>query len=271
MTLLCVVTVVRNDPDGLHETLKSLADQAVAPDQLIVIDGSDDKDSVPAELAANPGLPAAYSWHPPRGVYAAMNTGLAEVTGDYVYFLNAGDTLASDDVIGRLRAALSDVPPLWAMGRVEFLAADGSTMPQPEWSYAEERNRLFARGVFPPHQGVVVRTDPLRQQGGFDTSYRVAADYASIMKLARTADPLELGFTMARFSVGGLSTTAWQQGLSEFHRARREAFDPTGVAAATELVRTGQRWLATAAYRSLWAPGRPLSGLAARIRPGSAR
>ena len=271
MPLLSVVTVVRNDRVGFDATLTSLAAQTALPGELIVIDGSDDRASIPAALVDAPTLSAVYSWHEPRGVYAAMNTALAQVTGDYVYFLNAGDTLAGDDVVERLQVALSDSVPVWAMGRVEFLAANGSVLPQPQWSYPVERAHLFARGVFPPHQGVVVRTSALRTHGGFDTSYRVAADYASILRLARIGDPLELDFTLARFTVGGLSTTAWQLGLREFHRARREAFAPQGLTAAAELARTGQRWVATAAYRSLWAPGRPLSGLAARIRPGSAR
>ena len=266
MPLLTIVTVVRNDAAGLRRTLGSLSRQSVAPDQLVVVDGSDDRDEVAGTLAAFPLLPVDLSWAPPRGVYAAMNDGLARAIGDYVCFLNAGDVLAADDVLAGIAGPLAGQRPRWAMGRVEFFGEDGSVMAQPAWDYADERAALFARGRFPAHQGVVVRTDALRAQGGFDLSYRVAADYASILRLAADGPPLDLGLTLAEFTVGGLSTQDWQQALGEFHRARRAAFAPRGLAAVAERTRTARTWAATSAYRSLWAPGRPLAGVAARIR-----
>lgn len=271
MALLTIVTVVRNDPDGLRRTLTSVAAQSVHPDQLVVVDGSDDRDVVSSILATFPGVTADYAWAKPHGVYAAMNDGLARVTSDYVYFLNAGDVLADDDVLASVAGPLTAAQPRWAMGRVEFRAADGTVLAQPAWDYPAERAALFARGRFPAHQAVVVRTDELRAHGGFDLSYRVAADYASILRLAAAGPPLDLGCTLAEFTVGGLSTQDWRRGLAEFHRARREVFAPGGLAAAAESARTARTWLATSAYRAWWAPGRPLADVVARIRPGGGR
>ncbi len=271
MTLLTIVTVVRNDPAGLARTLASVAAQTVMADQFVVIDGSDDRDVVPGQLEAAGVGPADCSWSTPRGVYAAMNEGLARTTGDFVYFLNAGDVLAGAEVVATMRDAVRDGTVTWAMGRVRFVAADGTVLPAPTWHYPAERAALFARGRFPAHQGVVVRTRALRAQGGFDLSYRVAADYKSILGLAAQSPPLDLDATLAQFTVGGLSTTDWRLGLREFHRARREVFAPTGTAAAAELGRTVRTWATTSAYRGLWAPGRPLAGLVARVRPGPAR
>lgn len=266
MALLSIVTVVRNDPTGLRRTLDSIAHPGNRPDELVILDGSDDRGVVPALLRDYADLPTLVSWRPAGGVYPAMNDALALVSGEYVYFLNAGDRLAGPDVVERIAAALVTSCPQWAMGRVTFVAADGSHLPEPRWSYSAERGRLFARGRFPAHQGVVVRTEALRALGGFDTTYRVAADYASILRLSCVSPPLELGFTLAEFPIGGLSTTDWRVGLREFHRARRETFHPTGAASIAERARTAQRWAATSAYRTLWAPGRPLGGIATRIR-----
>ena len=271
MGLLTIVTVVRNDPEGLRRTLASVARQSVLPDQIVVVDGSDDRRQVPAVLEQSGLRSVDYSWSPPRGVYAAMNDGLARVDGDYTYYLNAGDLLADDDVIAAVAGRLAGQTFAWAFGRVEFLAEDGTVHPQPDWDYATERAALFARGRFPAHQGVVVRTEALRAQGGFDLTYRVAADYRSILRLAADGPPLQLDLTLAAFTVGGLSTQDWQLGLREFHRARREVFAPRGAAAVAENGRTATRWVATSAYRALWAPGRPLAGLVARIRPGGGR
>jgi putative colanic acid biosynthesis glycosyltransferase len=269
--LLTIVTVVRNDTEGLVRTLDSVAGQEVGPDELVILDGSDDREAVPALLAARDDLTADYSWGAPAGVYAAMNTALARVSGEYVYFLNAGDTLAGPTVLGTLHEALSTARPLWLVGRVDFIDAEGHSLPQPQWSYPEERAALFARGTFPPHQGVVASTAALRAQGGFDLTYSVTADYVSVLKLARDDDPLVLDLTLAAFPVGGLSTQRWRTGLREFHRARREVFAPRGWPAVVEGARSARTWAATTAYQSLWAPGRPLSGIARRIPRGPGR
>lgn len=266
MGLLAVVTVVRNDNDGLRRTLASLDLQSVRPDEVLVLDGSDDPATTQATVREFPSLPITLEWRTPNGVYPAMNEALSLVNSAYVYFLNAGDDLASPEALGGVVAVLRDEAPVWVVAKVVFVQSDGRAIVEPDWSYSEERRRLFARGLFPAHQGVIASTAALRDVGGFDTTYRVAADYAAILRLARRADPVVLPFPLARFQVGGLSTTHWRLGLQEFHRARLEAFAPTGRAGARERADTALRWATTTAYRSLWGPGRPLSGVAARIR-----
>lgn len=270
MVTLTVVTVVRDDIDGLRATLTSTAGQTLLPDEVVIVDSSHDRDAVPAVCRDHRTLPIDYSWNEPSGVYGAMNTALERVTSDYVYFLNAGDVFAGDAVLAQVVPTLDSTRPLWARGRVEFRGEDGTVLPEPSWSYAEERRHLFARGRFPAHQGVIVRTTDLRAEGGFDRTYSVAADYASILLLASREDPLELETDLAVFTTGGLSTQRWRTALQEFHRARREAFHPTGRAALEERAWTARSRAASEAYRLLWAPGRPLAGIVARGRPGGA-
>ncbi len=266
MALLTVITVVKDDASGLESTLVSLEAQVRSDTNLVVIDGSTDPVAVPTILDKHPGLNATYSWSPPAGVYAAMNEGLSLADGTYVYFLNAGDILAADDVLEQVAPQLALSTPTWAYGRVRFLGADGSSMPEPDWDYLEEYRHWFARGRFPAHQGVVVSAEELRRQGGFDTSYTVAADYASILRCARQAQPLPLGLVLAEFTVGGLSTQRWRTAQAEFHRARQSAFDLNGVDRAREQAYTWRAIAATSAYRALWAPGRPAHGLVQRLR-----
>lgn len=266
MALLTVITVVKDDASGLEKTLTSLDAQGHPDLDLVIVDGSADAVEVPTILDRHDTLHVTYTWSPPAGVYAAMNDGLRAAEGAYVYFLNAGDILAANDVLARLIALLAASNPTWAYGRVRFIGPDGSSMPEPDWTYPEEYRHWFARGRFPAHQGVVVAAEELRRQGGFDTSYVVAADYASILRCARQAPPLELDLVLAEFTVGGLSTQQWRTAQAEFHRARRSAFDLNGLDRVRELVYTWRATAATSAYRALWAPGRPAHGLVERLR-----
>lgn len=264
MPVLTVITVVKDDAAGLDRTLASLREQALDSVEIVVVDGSADRAAVPAAIA-RAGLDARYHWSQPRGVYPAMNEGLAAAQGRYVYFLNAGDRLADSHVLADLGPLLAGAPA-WIVGRVRFLSQDGTLLPAPDWDYAAERRRLFARGRFPAHQGVVLASDSLRSRGGFDESYRVAADYAAILGFAAAGDPVVWSRTIAEFRVGGLSTAMWKEALAEFHRARRTVLLPTGTDAIVERCDTARMVTATGLYRGLWAPGRPLHNLVRRLR-----
>ncbi len=96
------------------------------------------------------------------------------------------------------------------------------------WDYQSEKRALFARGLFPPHQATIVSTESLRSVSGFNTEYSIAADYAAALALSQVADPVMTDRVIATFVEGGVSTTRWKESFREFHRARREIFEPKG-------------------------------------------
>lgn len=247
---LTVVTVVKDDPDGLAATAASLASQDLSDVEYIVIDGSAEPGST-ARVLADAGVPHTLLWREPRGIYAAMNSGLEMASGDFIYFANAGDVLLPG-VLARIRPRLSAPGVEWGFGRVAFRSpTSGAEAPEPEWTYAVERRHFLARRRFPPHQATFLRAGELRGQGGFDESFRIAADYLAALRAAAGSDPVELGETIAVFETGGASTTSWREGLREFHRARLLAFDPRGVSRLHEQAHTLGTWVRTAVYRGL--------------------
>ena len=235
---LTVVTVVKDDPVGFERTAASLAGQALAGVEWVVVDGSGDAEGIPRLIGGAPGPAARYEWCPPAGVYAAMNTGLARVTGTYVLFLNAGDALHDDAALATIREVVDRDRPVWLYGQVCFVSPDGRETIPPPFDYAAERSVGFSRGRFPPHQGTVVSTRALRDIGGFDTSYRIVADYAALLRLSMLADPSTTDAVLATFVEGGISSTSWRASIGEFHRARREILRPSGVAALRERTET---------------------------------
>lgn len=249
MAWLSIVTVVKDDPDGFARTCASLAEQDLSEVEWIVVDGSSDRESIPALLARSDSPSAVYRHEAPRGIYAAMNSALEAASGDSIYFLNAGDALASPAVLALVRETLGDAT--WAFGPVEIEDVSGSVVVTPRWDYASERRRGFSRGLFPAHQGTFTRTSALRGIGGFDTSYRVAADYAVALRLALLATPVELPFVIARFREGGTSTVQWQKSFQEFHRARREILKPSGTAALREKWETARHYALVYAHREV--------------------
>ena len=117
------MSISLNNATGLARTLTSLfgphtSDQV----EVIVVDGGSWDDT--AEVLhrfANPRLRVVSE--PDRGVYDAMNKGPLLTTGDYIMWLNAGDTLVSNRSLTRLEEIL-DSAPTWAIVGARHMRAE---------------------------------------------------------------------------------------------------------------------------------------------------
>lgn len=239
---LTIVSAVRDDLEGLQRTFASLRTQDLEGVEVLVVDSSSDRASV-GEVC---GDIATVEWVEPQGVYAAMNTGLQHASGTYVQFLNAGDCLHDDSVFQRVRASVPSEAQ-WMFGPVEIVGENGKRSVTPAWDYSVEKKHMFARGFFPQHQGTIARRELLQKLGGFNTSFRIAADYALFLRMSQVSDPLELDFVVADFYEGGLSSERWQASFREFHRARIETLRPTGT------TRLSEQWDYLTHFSRVWA------------------
>jgi len=246
VSILSVITVVKDDPQGLRHTLNSMSEQQridPAQIQFLVIDGSS---PTMEEVLSNSGITdVSYFWQKPQGIFSAMNFGLSQAQGDYVFFLNAGDTLFNSDVLSRLIEFLQSSAPNWAFGRVNFTSSTGKDLTEPSWSYAAERSQLFARGLFPSHQGTVMRRNLIQSLGGFDETYQITSDYHLMLKASKDSEPGFIPFPIAHFQQGGASTQNWQKAVGEFHRARVSVFEPRGVQQLQEWTNTAIGFVTT--------------------------
>jgi glycosyltransferase involved in cell wall biosynthesis len=247
---LTIITIVRNDPEGFRRTIESIAAQELGDVQVLVVDGSENRAQI-QEAIQPAGVEVDYVWEAPKGIYPAMNSGLARARGTYSMFTNAGDVLHSPKVVADLRGQLQKLEVPWGYGQVRFINPDGtSTLPEP-FDYASEQKRCFSGGRFPPHQGTFARTELLRDLGGFDSKYRICADYALFLKLSQVSNPLEIDAVISDFYVGGLSTIAWKESLKEFHDARVSILKPSGIEALRECLGTWSQFARMNAARTL--------------------
>lgn len=100
---LTIITINRNNADGLKKTLKSVASQICKNYEHIIIDGASTDESVQIikdYVASDAGKNVSY-WvsENDTGVYNAMNKGIKHAKGEYCLFLNSGDWLKDENVI----------------------------------------------------------------------------------------------------------------------------------------------------------------------------
>ena len=165
-----------------------------------------------------------------------MNKGLRSATGDYVCFLNAGDTLPSSDTVSRIVAKVeapltapegASVAPAVLYGNTDIVDA--------EWRFLHHRRlqppehltwKSFRQGMLVCHQAFYARTD-FAIATPFDLRYRFSADVdwcIRVMKAAAKEDVplLNLHMTVANYLHEGATTRHHRTSLIErFHVMRR--------------------------------------------------
>jgi glycosyltransferase involved in cell wall biosynthesis len=222
--LFSVVTVTLNCAEAAEATARTVLAQSYPGVEYIVKDGGS-RDGTPERLRA---LGCDVTVSPDTGIYDAMNQALARCTGEYVYFLNAGDTFAAPTVLAELAGRIdrgADVVYaellLLPMGRRTSHPATLS------------RYYLFRKNM--NHQAWMARLERYRAAGGLDTRFTFCADQAFIWR-GRFRDRLRfqhVDLTLANFVYGGASTTPRNRRRVDEERwaLLREYYHPLEIAA----------------------------------------
>ena len=203
-----VITVNRNMASGLDATLQSVLSQDYASFESIVIDGASTDGSREVIGRFAPRL-SAWRSEPDRGLYDAMNKGVALAKGEWVLFMNAGDRFAASDVLSRIfgvEHANADI--LYGHHQRRYEAA-GVTRLVPAEAPSVLPWRMHAS-----HQAVLMRRELLLSHP-FDISL-LAADYEVLLAsltLGRRFALVDL--VIASTEMGGLSDGARIKSLSE--------------------------------------------------------
>ncbi len=96
--LISVITINRNNSNGLEKTIKSISNQTYKNAQYIVIDGNSNDGSLEI-IKQNTDFLSFWVSEPDRGIYNAMNKAIEIATGEYLLFVNSGDILYDDSIL----------------------------------------------------------------------------------------------------------------------------------------------------------------------------
>lgn len=179
---ISVVTATLNCRSTISDCLASVAAQTWPHRQHVVVDGAS-TDGTLEFLRAHCDQISVLQSEPDRGIYDALNKGLALSTGDVVGFLNADDFYAHPEVLELVAAAFADPAVCAVYGSLNYVKQRNITKVVRRWRSTPFTPRRLAWGWMPPHPSLYVRRGFYQSIGGFDARYRIAADYLSILQL----------------------------------------------------------------------------------------
>jgi len=167
-TIVSIVTVVRNDAAGLARTMDSVASQDYPCTEYIIVDGAS-TDETREVLKRRRTEVSQWVSESDHGIYDAMNKGARLASGEYVCFMNAGDSFASTDAITRMFVPRPTSELVWGDCIIE--SAEGE-----EYDSASVVVSRLHRQMTVCHQSMFTRRETLLRRP-YDISYRIAADY----------------------------------------------------------------------------------------------
>lgn len=233
MTRFSIITVTYNAEKCLRLTLDSVLAQTYAGIEHIIVDGKSADRTI--ELAneyrdkskkAAPEHAVNIVSEADRGIYDAMNKGLAMATGDYICFLNAGDSLPEARTIEQIAAVagrrkLEDgAMPAVLYGDTDIVDNNGAYL-HPRRHRPPQRLtwRSFSNGMLVCHQAFYARADIAKQEK-YDLRYRYSADVDWCIRVMKKAEQLNkkivnLNMTVAHYMEEGQTTLNHRKSLRE--------------------------------------------------------
>lgn len=223
---ISVVTVSFNAAHTLGDTLDSVAAQTHAKVEHILVDGAS-KDGT-LEVARRHGQHLArLISEPDRGIYDAMNKGLALATGEVVGFLNSDDIYADAEVLQRVSMIMAKGGLDALFGDAEFVSPSRPDHPVRRYRSDRFSPGRIGWGWMPAHPALFLRRSVFEHFGHFRTDYRIAGDFELVARIFHggTLRYRHVPEVLVRMRTGGISTGGWRNTLllnREVLRACRE-------------------------------------------------
>lgn len=236
---ISVITATYNSGRTIGDTLESVLRQTYSDVELIVVDGASRDDTMDVVRRYEPRFGGRMHWtsEPDRGIYDAMNKGIARATGDVIGILNSDDFYTSDTVLERVAEAMAggDVDAVY--GDIHYVRDGDLRRCVRYYSSRPFRRWMMRLGFMPAHPSFYCRREVYERCGTFDTTYRVAADFENLLRLIYVnhikTRYLPVDFVTMR--TGGASTS----GLSSHRQIMRDhlrALRSNGVWSCTPLL-----------------------------------
>ena len=236
---LSIITVVRNAKELFFQTLESVKNQTYQNIEYVVIDGNS-TDGTKQLIEENQEFITTWISEKDKSLYDAMNKGLKLSTGDFVWFLHAGDTIPTpqtvENVINEIldknksenQSEINDIDFIYGKVKIKSIYnnilsfTDYHKIAPTEKQLSTLGYKNFFEGMVICHQAMLVRREiaPL-----YDLDFRLAGDidwsirlFKEIEKRKNTKDENRVKQTeivIAHFLAGGISTSQKKKSLQE--------------------------------------------------------
>ncbi len=219
MPKLSIITINYNNLDGLKRTVESVVNQTWQEFEYIVIDGGS-TDGSAEYLECQNGHIDYWTSEPDKGIYNAMNKGIAKATGDYLLFLNSGDHLYSNEVIKESSQYFNSYDLICF--DVHMIKNTNSRMVRPPDKL--RFSDFYLNGL--NHQSVLIRKELFETVGLYDESLKIVSDWKFFILalFVHNRSYININKTLSTYYLDGVSSQLEEEHLNERSQVLKEHF-----------------------------------------------
>lgn len=218
--LVSIITICFNAESLIERTILSVGRLDYPNVEYLIVDGKS-KDGTMDIVRKHADVVTRYVSEPDKGIYDAMNKGLSMAQGDYVWFVNAGDEVASADVLKNAMLMMPNADVYYGDTEITDMEqrVKGLRRLRPPKRLTW---KSFDMGMLVCHQSFVARR---ALSTPYDTQYHFSADFDwCINVLRRSRMVCNTGQVMSRFLEGGTTKQNEMAGLRERFRIMRKHY-----------------------------------------------
>lgn len=199
---ISIITVNLNNLDGLKRTMQSVFEQTLPDYEFVIIDGGSSDGSKDYIGAFDDRI---HHWvsEPDKGVFSAMNKGIRAATGEYLLFLNSGDSLENDKALQNVAVQISDDYEIY-YGDVRRLYSNGDEELK---KYPETLTFNFFLDSALGHQSVFIKRALFSTIFFYNENLKITGDWEFLIcAICKFNVPYKyLGLTVSNYDMSGIS------------------------------------------------------------------
>lgn len=180
-----IITVTYNAEKVLEDTIQSVVSQTYKNIEYILVDGASTDKTLNIVNKYRNHLHTVIS-EPDKGLYDAMNKGIRLATGNYLCFLNAGDTFHKNDTLQQMIYSIppNELPDI-LYGETEIVDNEGHFVRMRRLSAPQKLTwKSFRKGMLVCHQAFFVRHTLVEP---YDPAYRFSSDFDWCIRMMKKA------------------------------------------------------------------------------------
>ena len=251
---ISLITACYNSAATIRTAIESVLEQRNVELEYIVVDGGSNDGTVDLLKDYEQRFGGRMLWisEPDKGMYDAINKGIAMATGDIIGILNADDVLASPDTLAHIAEAFESggVRSGGVGERVNCVYADIRFVREGDsvealrtaktvryCSAAKWRPWMFRFAAMVPHPSFYVRRECFERLGGYSLDYRICADFELELRYLYLAKlkAVYLPECVVVMRMGGASTCGWRANM-EINRQDLQALRAHGIWSCLPLI-----------------------------------
>lgn len=211
-----IITVTYNAQQWIEATIKSVTEQTYEQIEYIVVDGNSSDGTVEI-IKKYADKISKWVSEPDKGLYDAMNKGLKLATGDFVWFMNAGDTIYDDKTVSLIAEKIGENSDnIVIYGETQIIDEKGRIVGARRLKIPDSLNwKSFKLGMLVSHQSFIPSRNIVPM---YDLQYKYSADVDWCIRCLRQAEETVKCGILSSYLNEGMTTANRNASLKERYK-----------------------------------------------------